>query len=356
MFVELEKVNKTFGSFQALKDVSFGIEQGKIVGLLGPSGSGKTTILRSLAGLEFPDSGIIRIAGRAVNDVPARERGVGFVFQSYALFRYMTVFDNIAFGLSVKKKKNGAERGQIPERVHELINLVGLKGMEKRYPAQLSGGQRQRVAFARALAPQPQVLLLDEPFAAIDAKVRKELRTWLREMINRVGITSIFVTHDQDEAIEVADDIVIVNEGGIEQKGSPAEIYQHPATPFAARFIGQSSELTDYSRLHGFLPIAGFHQAVIRPEFVHIFRPDADPYPNSTDDGLVEQAYFRGSVQELHLNVCGQRIIVNNALDDGLLSSGDRLRVLVSRMFLVNEREVRLAENASLRDVNPVFI
>lgn len=187
MYVELNHINKRFGNYQASDDVSFGIEKGKLIGLLGPSGSGKTTILRMIAGLEHPDSGEIKIDGTVVNDIPASKRGIGFVFQNYALFRYMTVYDNIAFGLKVQK----VDRKTIASRVAELIDLIGLKGLEKRYPSQLSGGQRQRVAFARALAPNPQLLLLDEPFAAIDAKVRQELRSWLKEMIGKLGVTSI---------------------------------------------------------------------------------------------------------------------------------------------------------------------
>ena len=178
MYVELNHINKRFGNYQASDDVNFGIEKGKLIGLLGPSGSGKTTILRMIAGLEHPDSGEIQIDGKVVNDIPASKRGIGFVFQNYALFRYMTVYDNIAFGLKVQK----VDKKTIAKRVSELIELIGLKGLEKRYPSQLSGGQRQRVAFARALAPNPQLLLLDEPFAAIDAKVRQELRSWLKEM------------------------------------------------------------------------------------------------------------------------------------------------------------------------------
>ena len=205
--------------------------------MLGPSGSGKTTILRMIAGLEHPDSGDIIIDGKVVNDIPASKRGIGFVFQNYALFRYMTVYDNIAFGLRVQK----VSKKKIDERVKELIKLIGLEGLDNRFPSQLSGGQRQRVAFARALAPNPQLLLLDEPFAAIDAKVRQELRSWLKEMIEKLGVTSIFVTHDQDEAIEVADEIIITNKGRVEQKGSPVEIYQNPQTAFAASFFGQTS-------------------------------------------------------------------------------------------------------------------
>ena len=224
MYVELKHINKHFGNFKASDDVTVGIEKGKLIGLLGPSGSGKTTILRMIAGLENPDSGEIIIDGKVINNVPASKRGIGFVFQSYALFRYMTVFDNVAFGLKIAKKP----ANEIKERVHELLELVGLSGLEKRYPSELSGGQRQRVAFARALAPNPQLLLLDEPFAAIDAKVRQELRSWLKGMIQKLGVTSIFVTHDQDEAIEVADEIIITNRGRIEQVGTlrPAQHFQ----------------------------------------------------------------------------------------------------------------------------------
>lgn len=233
MYVEMQRVNKTFDGFHASRDVCFGIEKGHLAALLGPSGSGKTTILRMIAGLDRPDSGDIFINGARVNDLPGSKRGIGFVFQNYALFRYMTVMDNIAFGLEVQKRS----KAEIKNRVEELLELISMADLGKRYPHQLSGGQRQRVAFARALAPNPQLLLLDEPFAAIDAKVRKELRTWLREMIERVGITSIFVTHDQEEAMEVANTVIIINEGSIEQIGTPEEICHQPGTDFVADFI-----------------------------------------------------------------------------------------------------------------------
>lgn len=233
MYVEMRHVNKTFDGFHASRDVSFGIEKGHMAALLGPSGSGKTTILRMIAGLDRPDSGDILINGVRVNDLQGSKRGIGFVFQNYALFRYMTVADNIAFGLQVQKKS----KAEIKDRVEELLELISMGDLGKRYPHQLSGGQCQRVAFARALAPNPQLLLLDEPFAAIDAKVRGELRTWLRDMIARVGITSIFVTHDQEEAMEVANVILIINEGSIEQIGTPEEICRHPKTDFVADFI-----------------------------------------------------------------------------------------------------------------------
>ncbi len=233
MYVEMKNINKTFDGFHASNDVSFGVEKGRLAALLGPSGSGKTTILRMIAGLDKPDSGDIIINGIRVNDIPGSKRGIGFVFQNYALFRYMTVADNIAFGLEVQKKS----KAEIKSRVEELLELVSMQELGKRYPHQLSGGQRQRVAFARALAPNPQLLLLDEPFAAIDAKVRRELRTWLKEMIRRVGVTSIFVTHDQEEALEVADTIIITNQGKIEQIGTPEEICLHPQTEFVEEFI-----------------------------------------------------------------------------------------------------------------------
>lgn len=233
MYVEMRHINKTFDGFQASRDVSFGVEKGHLAALLGPSGSGKTTILRMIAGLDRPDAGDIIIDGSRVNDLPGSKRGIGFVFQNYALFRYMTVADNIAFGLEVRKKS----KKEIKSRVEELLELISMKELGKRYPHQLSGGQRQRVAFARALAPNPQLLLLDEPFAAIDAKVRRELRAWLREMIGRVGVTSIFVTHDQEEAMEVADMAIIINQGKIEQVGSPEEICLQPQTEFVEDFI-----------------------------------------------------------------------------------------------------------------------
>lgn len=233
MYVEMRQINKTFDGFQASKDVNFGVEKGHLAALLGPSGSGKTTILRMIAGLDRPDSGDIMINGSRVNDIPGSRRGIGFVFQNYALFRYMSVADNIAFGLEVQKKS----KREIKNRVEELLELVSMQELGKRYPHQLSGGQRQRVAFARALAPDPQLLLLDEPFAAIDAKVRRELRTWLKEMIGRVGVTSIFVTHDQEEAVEVADTVIITNQGRIEQVGTPEDVCRRPQTEFVKGFI-----------------------------------------------------------------------------------------------------------------------
>jgi sulfate transport system ATP-binding protein len=232
--IELKNVSKKFGDVAAVKNVSFSVKEGELMALLGPSGGGKTTVLRMIAGLEAPTEGDIFIRGERVNEVSVQQRNIGFVFQSYALFRNMNVSKNIAFGLNIKKWKRAARK----ERIAELIQLFGLEGLEKRYPHQLSGGQRQRVAIARALAPKPTVLLLDEPFGAVDAKIRQELREWLTRLHNEVNVTTIFMTHDQEEALEVANNIVIFSGGLLEQVGTPREVYEQPANEFVARFIG----------------------------------------------------------------------------------------------------------------------
>ncbi len=352
MYVELKNINKTFGSYKASDDVSFGIEKGKLIGLLGPSGSGKTTILRMIAGLEQPDSGEILIDGKVVNDIPASQRGIGFVFQNYALFRYMTVYENIAFGLRVQK----ADKKNIKERVMELVKLIGLEGLEKRYPSQLSGGQRQRVAFARALAPNPQLLLLDEPFAAIDAKVRQELRGWLKEMIEKLGVTSIFVTHDQDEAIEVADEIIITNKGRIEQAGTPIEVYRNPQTAFTAGFFGQTSVLNNYQMFHTFENVPDAEQAIIRPEFVNVTKKDeVQRYSNSASEGIVERVAFRGNALELTIRANGSVLTARRGLDEPAVAVGEEVDVLLYRVFVTAGDEVHLLENQSLVE-DSVFI
>ena len=245
MGIEIRNVSKQFGNFQALGDVSLDIESGELVALLGPSGCGKTTLLRIIAGLETPDQGSILFSGEDTTDVHVRERGVGFVFQHYALFRHMTVFENVAFGLRVKPRALRPNEAQIKEKVHELLGLVQLDWLADRFPSQLSGGQRQRIALARALAVEPKVLLLDEPFGALDAKVRKELRRWLRRLHDDLHVTSIFVTHDQEEALEVADRVVLMNAGKVEQIGSPQQVWDHPASPFVYGFLG------DVNLFHG---------------------------------------------------------------------------------------------------------
>lgn len=245
MSIQIDQIEKTFGGFKALKGVSLDIQSGELVALLGPSGCGKTTLLRIIAGLEIPDAGRILFQGEDATDRHVRDRGVGFVFQHYALFRHMTVFENIAFGLRVRPKVQRPPESEIQQRVHQLLNLVQLDWLRDRYPSQLSGGQRQRIALARALAVEPKVLLLDEPFGALDAKVRKDLRRWLRRLHDELHVTSVFVTHDQEEALEVADRIVVLNEGRIEQIGTPESVYDHPATPFVYQFLG------DVNLFHG---------------------------------------------------------------------------------------------------------
>jgi sulfate transport system ATP-binding protein len=240
MSIVVENVSKSFGSFQALDDVSLEVPDGSLTALLGPSGSGKSTLLRVIAGLEEPDQGAVLISGEDATELPVRRRGVGFVFQHYAAFKHMTVRDNIAFGLKVRRR----QRAEIRDRVDELLGLVHLEGFADRYPSQLSGGQRQRMALARALAVEPRVLLLDEPFGALDANVRAELRTWLRRLHDEVHVTTIFVTHDQEEAMDVAEQVVVMNHARIEQSGSPREVYENPASEFVMRFVGPVTELS----------------------------------------------------------------------------------------------------------------
>jgi sulfate transport system ATP-binding protein len=239
MSIEVRNVSKRFGSFQALETVSLDVGTGALTALLGPSGSGKSTLLRIIAGLEQPDAGEIRLAGEDATPLPTQQRGVGFVFQHYAAFKHMTVRDNIAFGLRVRKRP----KAEIVARVDDLLALVQLQGFGGRYPAQLSGGQRQRMALARALAPEPRVLLLDEPFGALDARVRAELRVWLRRLHDEAHTTTVFVTHDQEEAMDVADDVVVMNKGRIEQIAEPRELYDSPANEFVMSFVGQANRI-----------------------------------------------------------------------------------------------------------------
>jgi sulfate/thiosulfate transport system ATP-binding protein len=237
MSIEIQNIKKTFGNFVALNDINLHIPKGEITALLGPSGCGKTTLLRIIAGLETPDSGVIKFSGEDQTNKHVKDRKVGFVFQHYALFRHMNVFENIAFGLRVRPRKVRPDKKTIHESVMRLITMVQLEGYVNRFPSELSGGQRQRVALARALAVEPSVLLLDEPFGALDAKVRKELRRWIRRLHDEIHVTSVFVTHDQDEALEVSDTIVIVNKGKIEQSGSPEAVCDFPSNPFVADFL-----------------------------------------------------------------------------------------------------------------------
>jgi sulfate transport system ATP-binding protein len=262
MSIEVDHISKHFGAFEALNDVSFRIESGELVALLGPSGSGKTSLLRIIAGLDQPDSGTVRLYDEDATGTSARDRHVGFVFQHYALFRHLTVFENIAFGLRVRPAATRPPEAEIRERVRKLLELIQLDWLGDRYPNQLSGGQRQRVALARALAVEPRVLLLDEPFGSLDAKVRKELRRWLRRLHDELHVASVFVTHDQEEALEVSDRVVIMNQGRIEQIGTPSEVYDTPATPFVYQFLG------DVNLFHGRLDPAGYvrpHELEVAP-------------------------------------------------------------------------------------------
>jgi sulfate/thiosulfate transport system ATP-binding protein len=272
MAIGARNVTKRFGEFCALDGVSVEVPSGSLTALLGPSGSGKSTLLRVIAGLEHPDGGEIYISGEEATTVSPQKRGVGFVFQHYAAFKHMTVWDNVAFGLSIRKRP----RAEIRERVAQLLDLVQLSGLAKRYPSQLSGGQRQRMALARALAVEPKVLLLDEPFGALDARVRKELRAWLRRLHDEVHVTTIFVTHDQEEAMEIADQIVLMNEGRVEQIGSARDLYERPANEFVMTFVG---------------PVAQFGEELVRPHDIEVRR---EPNGKHAERATVERVVHLG--------------------------------------------------------------
>ncbi|HEY6693955.1 MAG TPA: TOBE-like domain-containing protein [Solirubrobacteraceae bacterium] len=271
MAIEARNINKRFGDYLALDDVSVSVPDGSLTALLGPSGSGKSTLLRVIAGLERPDSGNVLIGREDVTSKPARSRGVGFVFQHYAAFKHMTVSDNVAFGLTVRKKPKAEKQA----KVKELLDLVGLGHLGDRYPSQLSGGQRQRMALARALAVEPQVLLLDEPFGALDARVREELRRWLRRLHDDVHVTTIFVTHDQEEAMEISEQIVVVNEGRIEQSSSPGEIYDNPASQFVMGFVG---------------PVTRVGGALVRPHDIQVLTEPSE----ATQQAVVTRLWWLG--------------------------------------------------------------
>ncbi|AKM32079.1 sulfate ABC transporter ATP-binding protein [Pandoraea faecigallinarum] len=266
MSIQVQQVSKRFGDFNALDDVSLEFPTGELVALLGPSGCGKTTLLRIVAGLEFADTGRVVLNGEDVASVGTRERQVGFVFQHYALFRHMTVFENVAFGLRVKSRRDRLTDAKIRAKVHELLGLVQLDWLADHYPAELSGGQRQRIALARALAVEPKVLLLDEPFGALDAKVRKELRSWLRRLHDELHITTIFVTHDQEEALEVADRIVLMNRGKVEQIGAPQDVYDTPESAFVYEFLGAANRLPGELRTHDFIADAGRYRVTVHKD------------------------------------------------------------------------------------------
>lgn len=311
MSIQVKNIEKHFGAFHALNNISLDFPDGQLVALLGPSGCGKTTLLRIIAGLESADGGQVILEGEDATNVHVREREVGFVFQHYALFRHMSVFDNIAFGLRVRPRATRPSEAEIKKRVIRLLDLVQLGFLADRYPAQLSGGQRQRIALARALAVEPRVLLLDEPFGALDAKVRKELRRWLRTLHDELHITSIFVTHDQEEALEVADQIIVMNKGNVEQIGSPREVYEKPATPFVFDFLGQANRFEGQNNA-GTIQIgedriqldslrnapSGDVIAFARPDELRIH---AQPQDNAIQATFVRELWIAGKVvAELH--------------------------------------------------------
>ena len=316
MSIEVRNVSKRFGNFTALKDVSLDVQTGELLALLGPSGSGKTTLLRAIAGLETVDAGQVLFSGEDTTSLHVRDRRVGFVFQHYALFRHMTIFDNVAFGLQVRPRRDRASKAGIRDKAMELLRLVQLDWVADRYPHELSGGQRQRVALARALAVEPRVLLLDEPFGALDAKVRKELRRWLRRLHDDIHITSVFVTHDQEEALEVADRIVVMNEGRIEQVGTPDEVYQHPATAFVYKFLGSVNLF--HGRVHeGRAKIGGL--VLDAPEHAEAKNAPAEAYARPHEIEVLRDSGGEAAIPAiLHRAIpVGPRIRLELGLEDG---------------------------------------
>jgi sulfate/thiosulfate transport system ATP-binding protein len=329
--IVVENLTKRFGTFEAVTDVSFAAQEGKITALLGPSGSGKSTVLRMIAGLEDPTEGRILIGDSDQTHVTVQERRVGFVFQHYALFRHMTVRENVAFGLAVRKESKAAQR----DRVEELLELVHLAPFGNRYPDQLSGGQRQRVALARALAPRPKILLLDEPFGALDARVRQDLRKWLDELHRELGVTSLLVTHDQEEALELAHQVVVMNEGKVEQVGSPAEVYDRPASPFVAGFVGSANVLagpviggrvqfgTELVDGASHLPDGSFAQAFVRPHDVRLATS-----PNGAKaSAIVEKIANLGWTSKVLLKLSDAQLVEAEVLNEdiGQLAPGQRV-------------------------------
>ena len=327
MSIEVRNLSKSYNKFQAVKDVTLMLESGSLTALLGPSGSGKSTLLRMIAGLETPDRGEVLLTGQDSTHVSAKERNVGFVFQHYALFKHMTVFENIAFGLEVRKESKAAIR----DRVMELLGLIQLTGYEGRYPSQLSGGQRQRVAVARALAPHPRVLLLDEPFGALDAKVREELREWILKLHEETHVTTLFVTHDQNEALEVAGRILIMNHGVIEQDGTPIEIFDKPSTHFIAQFVGETNYIDTEVAEKG-LAVWGPFRFPIHPTLpvgqkIRIyFRPN-DVYVTAQFETLqvrakIAKTRFKGTMIEYQLDISGDKKISAQVPKGVALASG----------------------------------
>ncbi len=342
MSIQVDQVTKRFGTFTVLNDVSLHVREGELVALLGPSGCGKTTLLRILAGLERPDQGRIFLQGTEVTDQRINERRVGFVFQHYALFRHMSVADNVAFGLTVLPRAQRPSVTRIQEKVRELLGLVQLQAMADRYPSQLSGGQRQRVALARALAVEPKLLLLDEPFGALDAKVRKELRRWLRRLHDELHITGILVTHDQEEALEVADRVVVMHQGRIEQVGTPDEVYEHPATPFVYQFLGD---------------VNVFHGRVAQEQLAHGSVGAEAVLPSDVPDEH-EVTFVRPHDLEVNRSRTNSSQLEANVRH--VLAAGSRVRIELSTQESAQVIEVELTKERyrelNLREGEVVFV
>ena len=348
--VSIENVERKFGLTAALRGVSLQVGAGELVALLGPSGSGKTTLLRILAALDFPSDGRVMFGGDDALRLTVQQRNVGFVFQNYALFRHLRVFDNVAFGLAARPRSRRPGRAEIRSRVLELLRLVKLDGLERRYPAELSGGQRQRVALARALAIEPRLLLLDEPFGALDAKVRRELRRWLREIHDQTGHTTVFVTHDQEEALELADRIVVLNDGRVEQIGTPDAVYDAPATPFVASFIGESNALpitvADGRVWFAGAPVGLLTQGADGPRTL-VFRPHhvdvVDPARPGAFAGVLLAERRHGAFRraEIALDGGGEHVEVDLAADAPRVERGQRLALLPHRWWLFAEAASR---------------
>jgi sulfate transport system ATP-binding protein len=342
MSIQVDQVTKRFGTFTVLNDVSLHVQEGELVALLGPSGCGKTTLLRILAGLERPDQGRIFLQGTEVTDQRISERRVGFVFQHYALFRHMSVTDNVAFGLTVLPRAQRPSETRIQEKVRELLGLVQLQAMADRYPSQLSGGQRQRVALARALAVEPKLLLLDEPFGALDAKVRKELRRWLRRLHDEVHITGILVTHDQEEALEVADRVVVMHQGKVEQIGTPDEVYEHPATPFVYQFLGD---------------VNVFHGRVAQEQLAHGSVEAEAVLPSDVPDEH-EVTFVRPHDLEVNRSRTNSSQLEANVRH--VLAAGSRVRIELSTQESAQVIEVELTKERyrelNLREGEVVFV
>ncbi|NWH09688.1 MAG: sulfate/molybdate ABC transporter ATP-binding protein [Alphaproteobacteria bacterium] len=364
MFLEISDIAKRFGSFNALKGVSLSVEPGTFLALLGPSGSGKTTLLRILGGLAFADAGSVKFEGLDWLSIPARERRAGFVFQNYALFKHMTVARNISFGLDVRARHERPSRAQIDARVEELLSLVQLDGLGGRYPAQLSGGQRQRVALARALAIAPRMLLLDEPFGALDAKVRKDLRRWLRGLHEKTGVTTIFVTHDQEEALDLADQVAIMNEGRIDQAGTPGDVYENPRTAFVAEFLGGANVLEGMSEagevnVEGHVLAHRYSEVGTGPVRVYV-RPhdiDIEETERRGIQGTVCGRLGMGPLVRYDIALRGGRII-EAVLPHGAQGAqpGDRVSLRPKRAFVFPHTHISRRLPAEMRNVTSLHV